>query len=131
MYQRYIDRGWALPHIQGFSHPAQQHRFGEPAAHMELPSGAGGEAIEAARADEVVEGDAEILCTIDGQGIGRYKIRISNIDHSGREIKNFVVTIVDERLIEKTGGIVQGMSGSPIIQNGKLVGAVTHVCVRH
>ena len=75
----------------------------------ELPSGAGGEAIEAARADEVVEGDAEILCTIDGQGIGRYKIRISNIDHSGREIKNFVVTIVDERLLEQTGGIVQGM----------------------
>ena len=75
----------------------------------ELPSGAGGEAIEAARADEVVEGDAEILCTIDGQGINKYKIRISNIDHSGREIKNFVVTIVDERLLEQTGGIVQGM----------------------
>lgn len=75
----------------------------------ELPSGASSEAIQVAKSDELVEGDAELLCTTDGQGIGRYKIRISNIDHSGREIKNFVVTIVDERLIEKTGGIVQGM----------------------
>ena len=97
----------------------------------ELPTGANSEAIPVAQSSEVVEGDAEILCTTDGQGIGRYKIRISNIDHSGREIKNFVVTIVDERLIEKTGGIVQGMSGSPIIQNGKLIGAVTHVLVNN
>ena len=49
--------------------------------------------------------------------------------HGDQEGKNFVLRITDSKLLEKTGGIVQGMSGSPIIQNGKLIGAVTHVFV--
>lgn len=85
--------------------------------------------VETAEPDEVKEGDAELICTVGDDGRQRYRIRLSQIDRSGRKTKNFVVTITDERLIGRTGGIVQGMSGSPIIQNGKLVGAVTHVCV--
>ncbi len=87
------------------------------------------EAIPVAATNEICEGDAEILCTTGYDGIGRYKVTLSHIDHSGKKSKNFVVTVTDPTLLEKTGGIVQGMSGSPIIQNGKLVGAVTHVLV--
>lgn len=97
----------------------------------EFPSGALDEAIPVASHDKIVEGEAEIYCTTDSGGIGRYKVNISNIDHSGREIKNFVVTVTDEALLARTGGIVQGMSGSPIIQNGCIVGAVTHVLINN
>ena len=79
--------------------------------------------------DELVEGDAYILSTLDDGGIGRYDVRISDINRSADGGKCFTVTVTDPDLLEKTGGIVQGMSGSPIIQNGKLVGAVTHVLV--
>ena len=51
------------------------------------------------------------------------------VTNSVKATKNMVISITDEELLKKTGGIVQGMSGSPIIQNGKLIGAVTHVCV--
>lgn len=96
----------------------------------ELPEGMSGDAkaIPAATSAETHDGDAEIICTSDS-GTGRYKVRISGIDRSGRPVKNFVVTVTDPDLIAKTGGIVQGMSGSPIIQDGKLIGAVTHVLV--
>ncbi len=98
----------------------------------DLPSGAGENgtsSIKIGLSDEIKEGDAEILCTVDENGVGRYKVKISDIDYSGKKVKNFVVTVTDEELIAKTGGIVQGMSGSPIIQNGKLIGAVTHVMI--
>ena len=79
---------------------------------------------------ELCEGEAYILCTLDeGGGIQKYSISISNINKNATEGKCFTVRITDPALIEKTGGIVQGMSGSPIIQNGKLVGAVTHVMI--
>ncbi len=78
---------------------------------------------------EICVGEAEMLCTVDGGGVCPYKVEISHIDHSGRSVKNFVVNVTDPALLEKTGGIVQAMSGSPIIQNGKLVGAVTHVFI--
>ena len=71
---------------------------------------------------------AYIFTTVDGGGRQKYEIEISRIDKSGSG-RNFSVRVTDEALLEKTGGIVQGMSGSPIIQNGKLVGAVTHVLV--
>ena len=58
-----------------------------------------------------------------------YEIEIEEIIGKDRDSKNFVLRITDPKLLEKTGGIVQGMSGSPILQNGKLVGAVTHVLV--
>lgn len=78
---------------------------------------------------EVKEGKAEIISTVDESGPCRYDVEISKINTSSAENKNMVIKITDEKLIEKTGGIVQGMSGSPIIQDGKLVGAVTHVLV--
>lgn len=73
-------------------------------------------------------GSAKILSTIDDQTSKYYDISIVKVDNS-QSSKNFVIKINDKRLIEKTGGIVQGMSGSPIIQDGKLVGAVTHVFI--
>ena len=73
-------------------------------------------------------GNAKIYSTILGDQPKEYDISIIKIDNNCKT-KNFVIKINDEQLLEFTGGIVQGMSGSPIIQNGKLVGAVTHVFV--
>lgn len=86
-------------------------------------------AMPVAAAAEVKAGEATVLCTLDGDGIGEYKVEISNIDHSARPTKSFTVHVTDPALLDKTGGIVQGMSGSPILQNGKIIGAVTHVLV--
>ncbi len=78
----------------------------------------------------VQTGEVQILTTIDNEGPQYYSAVIESINYHGdQEGKNFVLRITDENLLEKTGGIVQGMSGSPIIQNGKLIGAVTHVFV--
>ena len=80
---------------------------------------------------EIKTGAAEIYTTVEGGTPKRYSAVIESIDYSGGsdETRNMVIRITDEALLEKTGGIVQGMSGSPLIQNGKLVGAVTHVFV--
>ncbi|MBO5937422.1 MAG: SpoIVB peptidase [Clostridia bacterium] len=86
-------------------------------------------AIPIALSYEVEEGKAQIISTVDGSGPCRYDVEISKINADSAENKNMVIKITDEKLISKTGGIVQGMSGSPIIQNGKLIGAVTHVLV--
>lgn len=94
-----------------------------------MPSGTGEDTIPIGLKESVREGDASIRCTLDSEGIKEYGISISKIDRSGSGTKNMVITVTDPALIEKTGGIVQGMSGSPIIQNGKLIGAVTHVMV--
>ena len=84
---------------------------------------------ELALKQEIKVGYAEILTTVNGEIPKYYKCKIEKIAHNNSITKNMVVKITDEELIEKTGGIVQGMSGSPIIQNGKLIGAVTHVLV--
>ncbi|MBE6695366.1 MAG: SpoIVB peptidase [Ruminococcaceae bacterium] len=78
---------------------------------------------------EVKCGPAKIRCTLDEGGTKEYGIEIMNINHDSEGTKCFTVHVTDSALLEKTGGIVQGMSGSPIIQNGKLVGAVTHVLI--
>lgn len=76
------------------------------------------------------KGPAEVLTTVDGTSIQRYDVEIEQIfSGGGSSSKGFVVHITDPKLLAKTGGIVQGMSGSPIIQDGRLVGAVTHVLV--
>ncbi len=80
-----------------------------------------------ASSDEVKPGSACIYSTINGLEPKRYEIEIVKVDKRNKEHKNYVIRIVDDELIAETGGIVQGMSGSPILQNGKLVGAVTHV----
>lgn len=80
--------------------------------------------------DEVETGKAHILTTLDGEKIGKYEIEIEKVERQDvPKQKSMVVKITDEELLNKTGGIVQGMSGSPIIQNGKLIGAITHVFV--
>lgn len=78
---------------------------------------------------ELREGEATIFCTLDDTGMHAYTVNISGINRNADGGKCFSVKVTDPALLEKTGGIIQGMSGSPIIQNGKLVGAVTHVLV--
>lgn len=88
------------------------------------------EVLPVAFKQEIVRGDAQIITTVDGSTPQYYDVRIEDISYNDRgSVKNMIVKITDERLLRKTGGIVQGMSGSPIIQNGMLVGAVTHVFV--
>ena len=78
---------------------------------------------------EIQTGKAEIRCDI-GDGIREYQCEILEIDSNARDTnKCFVLRITDEDLLSRTGGIVQGMSGSPVLQNGKLIGAITHVFV--
>ncbi len=87
------------------------------------------EPIPVCRKEDVQLGKATIRCTVDGN-LDEYDIVIKNVDqYTADDNKSLIIEIVDEELIELTGGIVQGMSGSPIIQNGKIVGAVTHVLV--
>ena len=89
-----------------------------------------GEPVEIALKQEVVKGSASILCAAGGS-VREYDIEIEEINLSGKSLsKGLVIHITDEELLELTGGIVQGMSGSPILQNGKLIGAVTHVFIR-
>lgn len=85
---------------------------------------------EVASAQEVERGHAQLLCTVNDRGPQLYNVEISRISYrDNNNERNMVVKIKDEALLEQTGGIVQGMSGSPIIQNGKLIGALTHVVV--
>ena len=88
-----------------------------------------GEAVQTAPASAVTTGAAEILSNVDGEQVQRFSIRIDRVDPDAKNGRNLLITVTDEALLAKTGGIVQGMSGSPILQNGKLVGAVTHVLV--
>lgn len=93
----------------------------------EIPEGLS--AVEVAAKADVHEGPATILSTVHGGGIGKYEVKISDIDTRSTGKKSFTVEVTDPTLIAVTGGIVRGMSGSPILQDGKLVGAVTHVMV--
>lgn len=87
-------------------------------------------ALTVANRKDVKIGKASILSTIEGEIPKLYDIEITSINFEAcNNTKNMVIEIKDKDLLEKTGGIVQGMSGSPIIQNGKVVGAVTHVFV--
>lgn len=84
--------------------------------------------VEIADFNEIKVGEAEVYTTVDDGDAAFYTIEITDIcNGSAKSNENFVIKVTDDRLIEKCGGIVQGMSGSPIVQNGKLVGAVTHV----
>ena len=86
-------------------------------------------AMPMALMQEVEEGEAIILSSVDGE-LKEYRVEIEKIHKGEKDInRGMELVVTDERLLEITGGIVQGMSGSPIIQNGKLVGAVTHVLV--
>ena len=87
-------------------------------------------AVEVASSQEVRPGPAQILANVEANQVCSYDVEIVKVYASDRlEGKNLMLRVADPVLLEKTGGIVQGMSGSPILQNGKLVGAVTHVLV--
>ena len=81
------------------------------------------------RVGKARQGDASIFSTVEGTKPKEYGISIVKVDDGAPENKNLVVKITDEKLLNKTGGILQGMSGSPIVQDGKIVGAVTHVFI--
>lgn len=83
--------------------------------------------VETATISSAHPGKATIFTTIDGVTPKEYSISIVKVDKLNKQNKNFVIKITDDTLLSQTGGIVQGMSGSPIIQEGKLIGAVTHV----
>ncbi|MEG0872806.1 MAG: SpoIVB peptidase [Clostridia bacterium] len=76
---------------------------------------------------KIKEGKAVIFCTLDENTIKDYEIEIEKVILTSTGNKNMIIHITDKELINKTGGIIQGMSGSPIVQDGKLIGAVTHV----
>ena len=89
-----------------------------------------GRSMEVARREEVKAGPATILSNVAGDEVREYAVEITHVyPASAGETRSLVVKVTDPELLKQTGGIVQGMSGSPIIQDGKLVGAVTHVLV--
>ena len=87
-------------------------------------------ALPVATKEQVREGDAVIRCTVDGDGVKEFSVRIEHIYRAfSGPTKNMLIRVTDPALLEISGGIVQGMSGSPILQDGKIVGAVTHVLI--
>ena len=86
--------------------------------------------IDVATRNEIKLGEAKILCSLDGENTKEYKIQIDKIYiNNNYDNKNILIKVTDEELIQKTGGIIQGMSGSPVLQNGKFIGAITNVLV--
>lgn len=83
--------------------------------------------IEILSKSKIQEKEAKIYCTLDNNKVEEYNIAIEKVLLTSTGNKNMIIKITDTKLIEKTGGIIQGMSGSPIVQDGKLIGAVTHV----
>lgn len=93
-------------------------------------NGISDEALPITLPHEVKKGPAKILTVVEGNQVEEFDVEIvSSIEQTSPATKGLVIKITDDKLLEKTGGIVQGMSGSPIIQDGKLIGAVTHVFV--
>ena len=87
-------------------------------------------AIDVATRNEIELGEAKILCSLDGESAEEYKIQIEKIYlNNDYDNKSMLIKVTDNKLIEKRGGIIQGMSGSPVIQNGKFIGAVTNVLI--
>ena len=86
--------------------------------------------IQVALRNEIKQGNATILCSLDGRTSKEYNIKIEKIyENNSYDNKSMLIRVIDNELIDKTGGIIRGLSGSPILQNGKLVGAVTNVLV--
>ena len=94
-----------------------------------IPSALNSEAVEVAHRDEVHTGEATIFSTVKMGARKEFKIEITEINKSSKGTKSFKIRVTDPALIAVTGGVVRGMSGSPIMQDGKLVGAVTHVMI--
>lgn len=95
------------------------------------PDCAFNEAVEIGESSKIHEGEAYIYSSLGDDKINKYKIELTKIYRNNQDTKNFIFTVTDKELLARTGGIIQGMSGSPIIQDGKLIGAVTHVLVNN
>ena len=98
--------------------------FGEYTAEI-----SGGKSYNVAEPNEIKKGNAKILTVLNGTEIKEYEINITQINSEKQKNKNFVFEITDKELLNKTNGIIQGMSGSPIIQGDNIIGAVTHVVI--
>lgn len=121
----FLKEGKVLGNIERNTHFGIFGRMQENPEHSYYKEG-----IPIAFSGEVKEGPAEILTVVDGQQVERFKVEIVHVaKQNAPATKGMVLRVTDPKLISKTGGIVQGMSGSPIVQNGKLIGAVTHVFV--
>lgn len=79
--------------------------------------------------NQIETGPAEILTVVEGEKIGRYAVEVERVIAGRKDGKNMIIRITDPELLKLTGGIIQGMSGSPIIQNNKIIGAITHVFI--
>ena len=102
--------------------------FGE--ANQPVDSAIYRDGLPVASRSQVHPGPATLLTTVDGSGVREYECEIVRLnDSAAQSARSMVVRITDAELLEKTGGIVQGMSGSPLIQDGRIIGAVTHVMV--
>ena len=88
------------------------------------------EAVPVGSREEIRKGEARIYSNIEGSRVEDFSIEITEINYDSGEDKDIIFKVTDDELIKKTGGIVRGMSGSPIIQDGKLIGSVTHVLVK-
>jgi len=84
---------------------------------------------EVANIDDIKIGDAKILTVLDGTEVGEFSIKILSVNKTNDKLKNIEFEITDKELLDKTNGVIQGMSGSPIIQGDYIIGAVTHVVV--
>ena len=98
--------------------------FGEYTAEI-----SGGKTYNVAEPSEIKKGNAKILTVLSGTEVKGYEINITQINSEKQKNKNFVFEIIDKELLNKTNGIIQGMSGSPIIQGDNIIGAVTHVVI--
>jgi len=98
--------------------------------YQELKNPAYSEPLPMALASEVVEGPASMITVVEGQRLETFDVIIQKVSYQSKpQSKGMVIKITDQRLLSRTGGIIQGMSGSPIVQGGKVVGAITHVLV--
>lgn len=86
-------------------------------------------ALPVAEDSEIVLGKATVLAGVEGTSVREFEVEITRVYHGENDGRSLMLSIRDKALLDRTGGIVQGMSGSPILQNGKLVGAVTHVMI--
>lgn len=98
---------------------------------MTDPADFTGQPVPVSDPGEVREGAATILANVEGDAVEEYTVEILKVFRDASDTRDLMLKVTDRRLLDRTGGIVQGMSGSPILQDGKLVGAVTHVLVDH
>lgn len=90
---------------------------------------AGGQLLETASADQVEEGAAQMLTVLNGETVESFQVNILKAGSELKEKGGLIVEVTDPRLLDEAGGIIQGMSGSPLLQNGRLIGAVSHVFI--